>query len=283
MVAASCAAVAVASLAIGNVTWARTSARAMRRLEDEGAPAAPGAPVCVSAEELAALPPPVARYFRFALSPEQRIVEHARFLQTGTMRAGAADPWKPFTAVEVFSTRPVGFVWDASATMMPLVALRIRDGYVAGTAMSEAKFAATIPAGKLPNTPEVRSASLVRYLAEAPWLPTALLPNSGVSWMQLDDDSARATLTDHDRTVSLDVEFAKSGEIVRSSAMRFRNVGAGEPVLTRWTGRYTRYERFEGMMIPMEADVGWNPPEGEFSVWRGRITSARYRFAAATS
>lgn len=72
----------------------------MRRLDDEGAAAAPGAPVCVSAAELAALPPPVTRYFKFALSADQRIVEHARFLQTGTLRNGSTAPWSPFRAVE---------------------------------------------------------------------------------------------------------------------------------------------------------------------------------------
>jgi len=45
---------------------------------------------------------------------------------------------------------------------------------------------------------EARQASrarAVRYLAEAPCYPTALLPRAGVCWTALDDASARATVT----------------------------------------------------------------------------------------
>jgi hypothetical protein len=52
-----------------------------------------------------------------------------------------------------------------------------------GEGASEAKLAAIIPLQKMGGTPEVASSSLLRYLAEAAWLPTALLPRSGVSWL----------------------------------------------------------------------------------------------------
>jgi hypothetical protein len=275
LVAGVAGAVAAAVL-LGDASWKRTTRRAVRALA--GAPGTmPGEGGAISPDELAALPGPVARYFRFALAPGQRVIEHAWFRQTGTMRSSAGAAWSPFTAVEAFSTRPPGFVWDAAAAMLPFVPLRIRDGYAGGEGASEAKLAATIPLQKLGGTPEVASSSLLRYLAEAAWLPTALLPRSGVSWAQT-ADGARATLADHGVTVSADVEFGGDGEIVRVSALRFQAV-RGKPVLTRWIGRYSEYARVAGMMIPLAAEVAWSPPEGEFTVWRGRIADARYRFA----
>jgi hypothetical protein len=95
------------------------------------------------------------------------------------------------------------------------------------------------------------------------------------------DGGARATLADHGVTVTVEVEFGPGGEIARVSALRYRAVG-GKPVLTRWTGRYFHYARVAGMMIPLEAEVSWSPPEGEFAVWRGRVADARYRFAEPT-
>lgn len=275
--AAGAAAAVTTAVAAGNMSWNRTTERAIWRLR-AGATAKRCEDIAFSLDELAGLPPPVARYFAFALPPGGRIIEDASLLQSGMMRTGERAAWRPFTATEVFSTRPVGFVWDASMAMLPLVSIRIRDEYVGGRGASEAKVGALLSVGKQAGTPEVASASLVRYLAEAPWLPTALLPRSGVVWTPLTGGGARATLTDGDTTVSLELEFGDNGEIVRTSALRYRAVGA-ENVLTHWTGRYGAYARVGGMMIPTEAEVAWGPPQGEFSVWRGRITGARYRYA----
>ncbi len=34
-------------------------------------------------------------------------------------------------------------------------------------------------------------------------------------------------------------------------------------------------------LVPRQAEASWSPPEGEFAVWRGRLTAAWYRFAEA--
>ena len=51
---------------------------------------------------------------------------------------------------------------------------------------------------------EIDQSALVRYLTEAVYFPTALLPSRTLRWEELDADSARATL------VSPGVPFAAS-------------------------------------------------------------------------
>lgn len=58
--------------------------------------------------------------------------------------------------------------------------------------------------------------SLMRYLAELVWLPTALLPSENLRWTPIDDHRALATLTDSGTTVSL--EFSFKPETERSAA-----------------------------------------------------------------
>ena len=50
----------------------------------------------------------------------------------------------------------------------------------------------------------------------------------------------------------------------------------GWPRMTPWTCSFRDYRKLDGMMIPMEGEVGWILPEGELSYWRGRIVSAEY-------
>ncbi len=60
---------------------------------------------------------------------------------------------------------------------------------------------------------ELNSGDLHRYLAEAVWYPTALLPDTGVKWSEVDDNTAIAILTDSGITVSLEFRFNHVGEV----------------------------------------------------------------------
>ena len=65
----------------------------------------------------------------------------------------------------------------------------------------------------------------MRFLAEAAWYPTALLPSQGVRWDAIDDTSARASLVDDVTTVSLVFRFDVQGLIYSAhAAARYRTV-----------------------------------------------------------
>ena len=226
--------------------------------------------------DLAGLPDPVVRYFRFALTAGQRRVSRARFDQTGefAMRPGS---WKPFTAVESFSVDRPGFLWDARIRIAGMTAMYVRDGYLAGEGAMLGTLGAIVPVVNQSGTSQMAAGELVRYLAELVLLPTALLPGGGVSWKPLDDKGAEVTLVDGQTTVSCTVDFAERGEIVRMSAMR--HMANDDAPLTRWVGHFRDYDRVDGMMIPTSAEVAWMLPAGPFPYWRGRMRNVRYDFA----
>lgn len=275
--AAAVAVALIGAIVIGTLSWNRTTASMVQRLDERnGAAAPPGSPP-FSRDELEGLPGPVVRYFQFALTPGQQRVRRARFSQKGefAMRAGE---WKAFTASEYFSVSPPAFVWDANIRMIPLLPVHVRDGYIGGEGVMYGKLAALVLVVNQRGTPEMASGELLRYLAETVWLPTALLPSAGVSWSPVSDTVAIATLTDGRTTAALNVHFGGHGEIVRIEAMRYRDVD-GAPVLTPWVGHFSDYQRANGMMIPMSGDVEWVLPQGPSPYWRGRIISADYEFA----
>jgi hypothetical protein len=226
------------------------------------------------ADEPASLPPPVARYLAFALAPDQRRIRRAHLRFTGTF-AAKPNAWAPFTAEQEITPTPPAFVWDARIRMMPLVTVRVRDRYANGVGAMRATIAGLVRLVVQHGTAEMASASLLRFLAEAVWVPTALLPRPGLTWSAIDDTSARVTLVDAATTVSLDVHFGARGEIDAVSAMRHRDV-KGKAVLTPWAGTHTDYERIDGMMIPTAGEVAWMLPEGRTPYWRGRLVEARF-------
>jgi hypothetical protein len=227
--------------------------------------------------ELAFLPAPVRRYFLFALKPGQPMIQHARVVQTGRFRAGGFDSkWNPFAAVQHFAAGPPGFVWDARIHMAPLLTARIRDSYIRGRGAMRGRIASILPIVDRSDTHELAEGALQRYLAEAVWLPTALLPGQGVVWEPIDGSTARATLSDHGVTVSLDFEFGDTGEIVRCyTDARYRDVN-GDFVATPWACCYGDYAQVDGMMIPHSGETEWILPEGWYSYCRLHLRTIEF-------
>lgn len=262
---------AAAALGIGNQRWSRATADAVERLTRASGT---GPRRRYSRQEIEGLPAPVVRYFDFALTPGQPIVRRATFEQRGDFAMKRGE-WRRMRATQTSWISPPGFVWDASIAMVPGVNVRVRDGYFGGSAAMKGAVGGLVPVVDQADTPGLPEGALLRYLAEAPLIPPALLPSAGVVWTPIDDSTARATLADAGVTVAMDARFAASGEIVRVSAERYRDVdGTGVP--TPFEGVWSDYLRVDGMMIPTAGEAMWLLPEGPHSFWRARITNARF-------
>jgi hypothetical protein len=265
---------AAAAVALGTVLWHRATARTVRRLRIDSDVLEPAV---FSPKELRELPDPVASYFTFALTTGQPFFRRARVDQAGRFRTGDGNaPWRPFTAVEHFSMVPPGFVWDARIRMAPLVVVRVRDGYVGGSGAVLGKLAALVTVADQHGRPGLNAGALHRYLAEAVWFPTALLPRAGVVWDAVDARTARATVSDHATSVSLEFQFGPKGEIVSAyTPTRYREVN-GADVPTPWRCEYRRYAPVHGVMVPLEGEVAWELSEGRLPYWHGRVLDVEY-------
>ena len=271
-------AASVVAVWFGERTWKRASDAVFAQVvtRAESAPRT-GQATTFAPQSLDSLPPPVARYFRTVLIPSMRMVRMAYIDHAGDF-ALKPNAWQPFTSRQVYSTAPRAFVWDASIRMAPLVPIRVRDAYREGRGSMLGAIGGTVTMVDQAGTPALARGALLRFLAEAAWLPTALLPSEGVQWTAIDDSTAKATITDTGITVSMDVHFAPTGEIARITAQRERDVN-GTSVLTPWVGEYSHeLLAVSGMKIPVSATVKWMLPEGEHAYWRGKVVGVRFEF-----
>jgi hypothetical protein len=261
---------------LGSAKWKRDSARQIARLS----PSIGTRPACHSRydrAEITSLPAPVVRYFDFALIQGQPLVTTARIEWEGTFSLRPRR-WSAFTATQHYRVQPPGFVWDARIWMAGLLPVLVRDAYADHEGSLRATIGGVVKVAEEGGTPDIAQGELLRYLAEAVWFPTALLPSAGVTWTARDDDSATATLSDGATTVSLDAHFGETGAIESLSAMRPRVV-RGSSILTPWVAHVHNYTRRHGMMMPTTGDVEWQLPTGVLPYFRGRVVSAHYNFA----
>ncbi len=173
---------------------------------------------------------------------------------------------------------PVGFVWDAKIDIAPFLHVRISDSFLDGVGAGNLSLMSAISIASDKNRPELNSGALYRYLAEAVWHPTALLPQSGVKWEALDESRAVAHLTAGSVSVSLEFRFNNLGEVTGIyTPDRFGRFG-GQYVQYPWEGFFTNYQVFDGIKIPTEGEVGWLLPEGRWPFWKGKIIEASFEY-----
>lgn len=225
---------------------------------------------------VADLPAPVRRYFETVVEDGQSPTRTVRLTQRGALRLGGrTGSWKPMTATQQFTVDPPGFVWHADVAVAPFVPARVVDAYEFGRGSLHARLLSVVPVADADPGPEMNEGELLRYLGEAVWFPTALLPAAGVEWEAIDDRSARATIADRGTTASLVFHFDDDDLVERvTAAQRYRQEADD---VAPWTGYFEDYRRVDGVRIPTRAAVAWTLPDGDRPYWRARITSIDHR------
>lgn len=260
--------------------WQRQTQTLRALLEAAIPPLSPGiSPGIYDESDLADLPLPVQRYFRNVLTDGQPLIAKAEIWQQGQIRMGETEASdRPFTAQQLVVPALPGFDWDARVAMAPGVLAYVHDAYIGGEATLHAALFGLFTVAHQAGSEALAQGELLRYLAEAVWFPTALLPSQGVRWEPMDDCSAQATLVDGDRQVSLTFYFDEAGYITEVfTPGRYREVD-GEQQLTPWRGHFSHYAPQYGMTIPMAGWVEWELPKGSLTYWRGQITQTAYEW-----
>lgn len=283
MAASAWAGIAIGGLAlaglvgIGNARWNAATRRLRARLD--AARCAP-APTHYSSSELQGLPAPVQRYFRTALTEGQPLVTAANVEHAGTFNVSESGArWLPLRSRQRIVARRPGFVWDGRIALLPGLALRVHDAYVAGEGILHPSLGGIVSLADLRDSGDLARDELMRFLAEAAWMPTALLPSQGVAWEPIDATCARATLRDGAIAVAVTFCFGADGmiETVRADA-RGRMV-SGRRVATPWEGRWSGVQQHSGMRVPTAGEVAWLTRDGRKPYWRATITALAYEFA----
>lgn len=259
---------------------ARESAKANKLVETLIQSASQPAINIVDFNSFSQLPPPVELYLRYVLTDGQAIVKTVKMQQAGVLRSSTNNnKWYRFTSSQVISQSTTGFVWNAKVDMPLSTHIRVHDSYCSGIGSGRVAFLSAFTVASDTNIPELNSSALHRYLAEGVWYPTALLPLSGVIWTAIDDNSALATLTDNNITVSLEFRFNNTGEVTSIfTPERFYRNSNGTYQAMPWEIHIGNYKVQDGMRVPFHAEVGWHIDGALELVWIGDVIDALYQF-----
>lgn len=265
--------VLMALLAWGRLNWSQYTSRLSEKLISDSV----NSDQHVNLDEVALLPDPVKRYFHHVLKNGQPIINRAHISQIGGFRAKPEmTEWSEMKADQHFSATPKAFVWNSHISILPMLSINVCDAYTNGKGKMKGKLISLITLIDAHDEEELNQGALQRYLAEAVWFPTSLLPSQGVTWEEINHSQAKATLSDSGITVSLEFEFNEKGEAVSVyTPARYREV-AGHYELTPWKGTFTEYIDAGGYRIPSEGKVEWHLKDKKYPYWRAKIVDVSY-------
>lgn len=237
----------------------------------------------VQPQDLAQLPDPVKNYLSYALNNQSKAIKVVALQQDGQLRTDLkTNSWIPFKAQHIAVTSTPGFIWDARVQMPFGLHVNVVDSFTNGEGKAEINLMSAIPFGGDSDNKELTSGALHRYLAEAVWYPTALVPNPNagheLTWQAMDEQSALATLSVNDVSVSLEFHFNEQYQVERIyTAERYAKTETGYE-LRPWEGSFSDYQDVEGLRVPSKGQVGWYMSDMYVPVWKGEIAEFEYRF-----
>jgi hypothetical protein len=210
-------------------------------------------------------------YAARAVPEEDAAVRSVRIDQVGEMLVGSR--WRPFTARETFGVASTAFTWRARFPLFRGVSLfRVVDRYGDGAGSLRARVLGVLPVVRA-SGPETSAAEAVRYLAELPWVPHALLANPELRFRADAGRIVEVSLPSrHGIGAVLRLEFDVAGEIARVSGSRVRS-GRGTASRQPWGGTFDGYQVVGGVRIPTRAEVYWGTPDAPEPYWRCEVTA----------
>lgn len=208
------------------------------------------------------LPKPVARWIdRCGIADHPKInAVWARQALKMKFKPGQQQ-WIPAIAEQYAFVEPAAFIWKVKLEMSPFIQIRGRDIF------SSEKTEMHINANGLfdvvkANGQNTAEGSLIRYLGEIVWYPSAAL-SKNTHWNPVDSNTAIATMRFGAMSADARFTFDELGRFKSLSTMRFMNENDQQRV--EWTTEALEWERFEGIEVPSYIRVSWMLPEGKWT------------------
>jgi hypothetical protein len=231
----------------------------------------------ITSDMLENLPEPVQRYMAYTGVVGNPWIDTVRLKQVGRFRQGLDRPWMSVTAEEFYTASPPTLIWNARFKVAGLPLLRARDKYESGQGHMFGKLAGLITVFDVRGE-KLDQATMIRYLNEIMWFPTAFLGES-ITWEDVDAHSAQVTFSDCGKSVSGRVFIDDAGRLTNFTAMRNREIG-GEFSLDPWSTPIMGYGERAGLNLPIRGQAVWNLPSGDLPYAELEITEVEYNSAA---
>jgi hypothetical protein len=229
----------------------------------------------VTEEMLKPLPPVVQKWLRRTNIVGKEVIHVVHLKQQGEMRSKPNGKWMPVVAEQYNTIDKPGMIWTADVKAAPFIHMTARDKYENGKGNMLIKMMSLFPISNSKGN-KIDQGTLVRYLAEITWFPSAAL-NRYIKWDQLSANRAEATMSYGGVMASGIFTFDNNGDVVSFEADRYLEGKEGSP-LEKWFIQIepNGYKTFNDMRIAAKSNVTWKLKSGDFTWFKVNVTELDY-------
>jgi hypothetical protein len=184
------------------------------------------------------------------------------------------DSWYTAKADQYFITNPPSFNWSVRLKMNPFLPISGRDKFENGKGEMQIKLFSAIAIVDEKNNKKIDQGALQRFLAEIAWFPAAAR-NNYIDWEEIDERSAKATMTCNGTAGSGVFHFDEEGNFMKFSAMRYQG-GADAAELKEWIVQAKEYKSINGVYIPVKLEATWKLEDKEWTWLKLEILDIKY-------
>ncbi len=234
----------------------------------------------ITENDIETLPEPVKNWLRNSGVMGQAFISMGKVTQKAEMKLKPEQKeWMAARAVQYTTIDRPAFIWTVDVKMNSLLYAVGRDKFENGKGSMLIKMNALMNVVNEKGD-KLDEGTLQRYLGEMVWFPSLAL-SPYISWKQIDNNKAKATMTYKGTTGSGIFHFNADGDVVRFSALRYKG-NAANAKRHDWRMDITGYRSFEGIKVPYEMKSTWKLDKGDWTWLKLEVTDIKYNRNART-
>lgn len=228
----------------------------------------------LSQEHITALPKPVQQWLLHSGAVGKPFVRIGKVLQQAEMKMKPdQQEWMSASAVQYSTFDAPAFVWMVHGRMNSLLSFQGRDKFQDGAGEMLIKLHSLINVVN-ERGEKLNESTMQRYLGEMLWFPS-LACSPFITWEQLNDTTAKATMRYKGTSGSGTFYFNAQGDCKKFSALRYMG---NEPDAKRyeWLMQIQGYKTFEGITVPAQMSATWKLEQGDWTWLQLEVMDIQY-------
>jgi hypothetical protein len=224
----------------------------------------------ISETDIQNLPDPVKIWLSHSGVIGKPFISSGKVVQKAEMKLKPEQKeWMSATAIQYTTIDNPAFIWTVDLKMNPMLAFRGRDKFENGKGEMLIKLNSLVNVVDEEGS-KLDEGTLQRYLGEMVWFPS-LAFSPYITWEQIDETSAIATMDYMGTKGSGTFYFNSAGDFYKFSAMRFKD---NEKMSQKyeWVLLVDDYKVFEGIKIPAKMTATWKLDDGDWTWLKMEIT-----------
>ncbi|MFZ1289796.1 MAG: DUF6544 family protein [Melioribacteraceae bacterium] len=217
----------------------------------------------------------IQNFYKNVIDDSSLIPNFITLNQSGEIKTEEKSNWLKIKSTEYFTSQKPNLLWDAEIGNSKFFWIEIVDSYLKRKGNTLIKINSSVTIGDSWGI-EIDKSNLFKYLSEAVYFPTTLLPSKYLKWNILDSNIAEIKFTNNKTSVVAKLFFNNDGTISKIETLdKFRpmNDNYKESLFTIYFSNYKKYNSF---LIPTYCEVEWELENGKFKFGKFKIDNIKY-------